>query len=165
MERIPASERTREKLKALTQGRGEVEDRRSELVRLAVRLIIEEALEGEARDAVGREYYARGAKPGAGYRNGYRSGSVQSAESATENSAPQIADRHQPFWSIREAVHGRTEELEALAVEMCMRARFRRATSKRCLPTGMAAPCSAARRSARSPSRCGRSTRHLPAVI
>jgi transposase-like protein len=121
MERIPASERTREKLKALTQGRGEVEDRRSELVRLAVRLIIEEALEGEARDAVGREYYARGAKPGAGYRNGYRSGSVQSAESATENSAPQIADRHQPFWSIREAVHGRTEELEALAVEMYAR--------------------------------------------
>jgi len=53
MERIPASERTREKLKALTQGRGEVEDGRSELVRLAVRRIIEEALEGEARDAVG----------------------------------------------------------------------------------------------------------------
>jgi hypothetical protein len=32
----------------------------SELVRLAARLIIEEALEGEARHAVGRDYYARG---------------------------------------------------------------------------------------------------------
>jgi hypothetical protein len=41
MERIPASERTREKLKALMGGRSEVEDGRSELVRLAARLIIE----------------------------------------------------------------------------------------------------------------------------
>jgi putative transposase len=88
MERIPASERTREKLRALMDGRSEVEDGRSELVRLAVRLIIEEALEGEARDALGCEYYARGAKPGAGYRNGYRPGRVQSAEGAIEYSAP-----------------------------------------------------------------------------
>jgi hypothetical protein len=35
MERIPASERTREKLKALMKGRGEIEDGRSELGRLA----------------------------------------------------------------------------------------------------------------------------------
>ena len=74
MDRIPASERTREKLKALMEGRSEVADGRSELVRLATRLIIEEALEGEARDALGRHYYARGAAPGAGYRNGYRTG-------------------------------------------------------------------------------------------
>jgi hypothetical protein len=33
---------------------------------LAARLIIEEALEGKARDALGRECYARGAVPGAG---------------------------------------------------------------------------------------------------
>jgi hypothetical protein len=56
MERIPASERTCEKLKALMEGRSEAEDGRSELVRLAARLIIEEALEGEARDALGRDY-------------------------------------------------------------------------------------------------------------
>jgi hypothetical protein len=58
----------REKLRALMAGRSEVEDGRSELVRLAGRLIIEEALEGETRDALGRDYYARGARPGAGYR-------------------------------------------------------------------------------------------------
>ena len=122
MERIPASERTREKLKALMEGRGEVEDERSELVRLAARLIIEEALEGEARDALGRDYYARGARPGGGYRNGYRTGRVKSAEGAIEYSTPQIADRREPFRSrIREVVRGRTEELEALAVEMYAR--------------------------------------------
>jgi transposase-like protein len=122
MERIPASDRTREKLKALMEGRSEVADGRSELVRLAARLIIEEALEGEARDAVGRDYYARGATPGGGYRNGYRPGRVNSAEGAIEYSAPQIADRSAPFRSrIREAVRGRTEELETLAVEMYAR--------------------------------------------
>ncbi|HEX3520838.1 MAG TPA: transposase, partial [Stellaceae bacterium] len=91
-------------------------------MRLAARLIIEEALEGEARDAVGRDYYARGATPGGGYRNGYRPGRVNSAEGAIEYSAPQIADRSAPFRSrIREAVRGRTEELETLAVEMYAR--------------------------------------------
>ena len=119
MERIPASERTRENLKALMRGRSEIADGRSELVRLAARLIIEEALEGEARDALGRDYYARGAAPGAGYRNGYRTGRVKRAEGAIEYSAPQIADRSEPFCSrLREIVGGRTEALEALAVEM-----------------------------------------------
>jgi transposase-like protein len=85
-------------------------------------LIIEEALEGEARDALGRDYYARSALPGTGYRNGYRPGRVKSAEGAIEYSAPQIADRSAPFHSrIREVVRGRTEELEALAVEMYAR--------------------------------------------
>jgi len=122
MDRIPASERTREKLKALMEGRSEVADGRSELVRLAARLIIEEALEGEARDALGRHYYARGAAPGAGYRNGYRTGRVKSAEGAIEYSTPQIADRSEPFRSrLREVVRGRTEELETLAVEMYAR--------------------------------------------
>src|ERR1700746_1354321 len=76
------------------------------------------ALEGEAGDAVGRDYY----RPGSGYRNGYRSGRVKSAEGAIEFSAPQIADRAEPFRSrIREIVGGRTEALEALAVEMYAR--------------------------------------------
>jgi hypothetical protein len=40
---------------------------RSTLVRLAARLIVEKGLEGEAADALGREYYVRGATPGAGF--------------------------------------------------------------------------------------------------
>jgi hypothetical protein len=35
-------------------------DARSEIVRLATRLLLEEAGEAEARDAVGREYYRHG---------------------------------------------------------------------------------------------------------
>jgi transposase-like protein len=122
MERIPASERTREKLKALMEGRSEVADGRSELVRLAARLIIEEALEGEACDTLGRSYYARGAAQGSGYRNGYRTGRLKSAEGPIAYSAPQIAERVEPFRSkIRAILGGRTEELEALAIEMYAR--------------------------------------------
>ena len=122
MERIPASERTREKLKALMEGRSEAADGRPEPVRLAARLIIEEALEGEARDALGRDYYARGASPGMGYRNGHRAGRVKSAEGAIDYCAPQIAKRAEPFRSrIREILGGRTEALEALAVKMYAR--------------------------------------------
>jgi transposase-like protein len=122
MERIPASERTRERLKALMDGASDAADGRSELVRLAARLIIEEALEGEAEDALGRGYYARGGAPDAGYRNGYRRGRLKTAEGAVEYSAPQIADRAEPFRSkIRSILGGRTEELESLAVEMYAR--------------------------------------------
>jgi putative transposase len=122
MERIPASGRTRERLKALMEGRTPVGDPSSELVRLAARLIFEEGLEGEATDAVGRDYYARGAAPGAGYRNGYRTGRLKTAEGVVEYAAPQISDRAVPFRSkIRDIIRGRTEELEALAVEMYAR--------------------------------------------
>src|SRR6516162_4116135 len=99
MDRIPACERTRERLKALMEGHGEKADLRSELVRLAARLIVEEGLEGEAADALGREYYVRGAAPGAGYRNGYRTGRLKTAEGMIEYAAPQISDRAVPFRS------------------------------------------------------------------
>jgi transposase-like protein len=122
MERIPASERTREKLKALMEGRAEGTDGRSELVRLAARLIIEEGLEAEAAEAIGRGYYEHGAAPGRGYRNGYRTGRLKSAEGPIAFSTPQVADRAEPFRSrLREILRGRTRELENLAIEMYAR--------------------------------------------
>jgi putative transposase len=54
LSRLPASERTREELRALIDGRLASSDARSALLRLATRLIVEEALEAE--DALGRGY-------------------------------------------------------------------------------------------------------------
>jgi putative transposase len=68
--RIPASARTREELQALIDGRLGSSDERSALLRLATRLIVEEALEAEVEDALGRGYYEHGAAAGAGCRNG-----------------------------------------------------------------------------------------------
>ena len=54
---------------------------RSDLVSLALRLIVEEALEGEVADVLGRERYERGDGEKAGHRNGYRPGKVTRFES------------------------------------------------------------------------------------
>jgi hypothetical protein len=56
-------------------------------------VIIEEALEKEASEALGRGYYEHGAWTGRGYRNGYRTGRLKTAEGAIECGMPQIADR------------------------------------------------------------------------
>jgi transposase-like protein len=97
-------------------------DGRSDLVRLALRLIVEEALEGEVSDAIGRERYERGEGEKAGYRNGYRTGKVKTAEGAVDYSAPQVRDTPEPFVSrVRAALSGRTRELERLAVELYAR--------------------------------------------
>jgi putative transposase len=68
--------RTRQALSELIEGRLASPDGRAELVKLATRLIVEEALEAECRDALGRDYYERGAEAGHGYRNGVRSASI-----------------------------------------------------------------------------------------
>jgi len=59
MARLSAPERTREELRALMNGELGTAAGRSDLVRLALRLIVEEALEGEVADALGRERCAR----------------------------------------------------------------------------------------------------------
>jgi transposase-like protein len=82
--RLPASMRTREELMSLIEGRLSTASAKDELVKLATRLIIEEGLEGEASDAVGRDYYEHAAQAGQGYRNGYRTGRLKTAEGAIE---------------------------------------------------------------------------------
>ena len=89
---------------------------------LALRLIVEEALEGEVSDVLGRERYERGEGEKAGHRNGYRPGRMKTAEGAVDYSAPQVRDTPEPFLSsVRAALSGRTRELERLAVDLCAR--------------------------------------------
>jgi putative transposase len=120
--RIPASMRTREALSALIEGRLASPAGRSELVELATRLIVEEALEGEVRDALDRGYYERGDAPGRGHRNGHRTHRLKTAEGGLEYSAPQVAGLEPSFRSaLRDHLKGHSEALESLAVEMLAR--------------------------------------------
>jgi len=120
--RVPASVRTREPLSDLIEGRLSSADGRAALVKLATRLIVEEALEAESRDVLGRDYYEHGASPGQGWRNGVRMGRLKTAEGLVDYAAPQIAGREEPFRSeIRESLKGRTQALEDLAVELLAR--------------------------------------------
>ena len=119
-ERVPASATTRKRIEAMIIGGGEVAASRSELVKLAAQLIIEEALAGEFEQGLGREYYVHGAGDG-GQRNGYRRGKLDSSEGRTEFAVPQV--RGLAGWksAVRQALSGRTEELERLAIEMWAR--------------------------------------------
>lgn len=117
--RVPASHKTRKRIEALISGKSDSELERSELIKLAAELIIEEALEGEVEELVEREYYARGGS--SGHRNGYRRGKVDTAEGRVEYAVPQV--RGVAGWrsAVRSALGGRSEELERLAIEMYAR--------------------------------------------
>ena len=122
--RVPASKRTSERIEELLgEGVSEGEDVKSELIRLGVRKLVEEALEAEVEDHLGRGYYRRGGtERQRGYRNGYRTGRLKSAEGAIEYAVPQVCASAEPLRSrVREVVGGRSEELERLAVEMYAR--------------------------------------------
>lgn len=127
--RIPASVQTDQSIRQLLSG-GSAGDVRSELIRLGVRRIIEEALEREVGQFLGREFYQRQASPVQregdgpvrGYRNGYRGGHLDSAEGQIEFAVPQVSDTDQPYQSkIRQHLTGRSEQLEHLATEMFAR--------------------------------------------
>jgi hypothetical protein len=67
MERLSAPARTREELRALMNGDLGTAAGRGDLVHLALRLIVAEALEGEVSDGLGRGRYERGEGEKAGY--------------------------------------------------------------------------------------------------
>jgi transposase-like protein len=120
--RIAASEATRERLQAVMDGKLDSADGRGALIKLAARLIVEEALEAEVGEALGRDRYERGEGTPSGYRNGVRTGRVATAEGMLEYAAPQLRDMAEPFVSaIRPALKGRTGALEDLAVELYAR--------------------------------------------
>lgn len=120
--RVPPSERTSQRLRDLLQQGSQEGDIRTDAIELAIRKMVEEALEAEVADALGRGHYERGGGDGRGYRNGHRTGRLRTAEGEVEFAVPQVRDRDEPFRSrVREHLQGRTEALEDLAVEMYAR--------------------------------------------
>lgn len=120
--RVPPSVRTSQRIAELLKSGTPQGDVASEFIRLSVRKVYEEALEAEARDAVGRDFYEHGAAEGEGYRNGYRTGKLKTAEGIVEYSAPQVSDRAEPFVSrVRQHMGDRSDELLRLANEMYAR--------------------------------------------
>lgn len=107
-------ERIQELLSHLTKGGG-----MGEVLKLAMRKLIEEALETEVQDALGRGYYEHGEEP-SGHRNGQRTARLKTAEGELEYTVPQV--RGMDFRSrVRPELPRRTEALEDMAVEMYAR--------------------------------------------
>jgi transposase-like protein len=123
MKKVPASEATRKRLEQVFAGETIDPGR---VVREATRLLIEQALEAEVEQALGRRYYEHGqaaqgdaaARP---MRNGVRRGRIDSAEGVIEFDAPQVRGLAGFSSEVRQALAGRSEELSRLAVEMYAR--------------------------------------------
>ena len=95
MKRVPSSEKTRQAIRELFEQGIDEGNPKSELMQMAMRLILEEALEAKVRDLLGRGYYERGGKGGS--RNGSRQGSLKTAEGRVRFGRAGSArhDRHQ----------------------------------------------------------------------
>lgn len=118
MARVPASAATRKRLNDMLAATRGLE--RSALLREAMRLIVEETLEAEVSDELGRSYYQHGGGAG-GQRNGYRIGRIDTAEGRIEYAVPQVRGLDGWRSQVRAALGGKSEELERLALEMYAR--------------------------------------------
>lgn len=117
MKRISGSDATRKRIAELMNEGFDA----SELMRTGMRLMIEQALESEVDDTLGRGRYER-TGAARGYRNGQRVGHVKTAEGVVDFAVPQVTGTPEPYVSrVRENLPDRTGELGRLAVEMYAR--------------------------------------------
>jgi putative transposase len=104
MSKIPPSARLREEIAAFleqTEGSESGAHAWSRLVQLATARLVQEALEQEQTDFVGRERYVRQA--GRGKRNGYVPGQLDTAEGRVPVEVPQVREAGVPFTDERGA--------------------------------------------------------------
>jgi transposase-like protein len=100
----------------------EVEDLANELVQLGARKLIQELLEAEVTEALGRAPYERRGEGTQGYRNGSKQRRLDTAEGRLAVDVPQVRDTPEPFRSARwQAIKRRTAVLERLVVERYVR--------------------------------------------
>jgi transposase-like protein len=120
---IPPSEQARQQLRAfLQEGVQTNPQASSELLRLAAQMVVQELLEQEVTDFLGRERYERRAEEERGYRNGYEPGRIRSAEGEIEVRVPQVREGEQPYRSrLMDFLRGNSDVLEYLVVQMYAR--------------------------------------------
>ena len=123
MSKIPPSARLREEIAAFLEQAEASESGASalsRLVQLATARLVQEALEQEQTDFIGRERYAR--LPGRGKRNGYVPGRLDTAEGRVPVQVPQVREAEGPYRSaLYDFLRGHSEVVERLAIEMYAR--------------------------------------------
>ncbi|MCD6228578.1 MAG: transposase [Candidatus Omnitrophica bacterium] len=122
--RIPPSERITKEILDIIQNLNEYSSNQrllGQLMQLSMRKLLQELLEKEIQDYIGKAYYEHGDSR-AGYRNGYKPAHLKTAESKILIEKPQVSDTSETFKSqIWQHIKGHTEQLEKLAVEMYVR--------------------------------------------
>ena len=87
-------------------------DLTSALLRAGARKTIQELLEAEVCEVLGRDRYERREAEATGYRNGYKRRQLDTAEGRLEIALPQLRDTPEPYQSaLWQAMQRRTESL------------------------------------------------------
>lgn len=122
--RIPPSERLSKNILELVQNlnsNGNNQELLSKLIQLSMRKTIQELLEQETSEHIGKGYYEQGQNRN-GHRNGYKLAHLRTAEDKLLIEKPQVDDANEPFRSnIWKHIKGNTERLEKIVVEMYAR--------------------------------------------
>jgi putative transposase len=125
MKRIPPSQQIGQEISSLLsegiKGEGSI---LTELVTKAVERVLQEALEQEQTDYLGRDHYQRRREedPHRGYRSGYEPKRVKTAEGEIQVKVPQVRESLEPYHSrILPQAKGLTPSLERLVQEMYAR--------------------------------------------
>ena len=119
MAKIVPSERLRRELDEVLAGVGEHDDPVEVVARVGARLIIQQALEDEVTDFLGRERYQRAdGEGGAIYRNGYESRTVKTTSGSMELERPRVRGVSELKFESQVLGKGvaRTHALEALII-------------------------------------------------
>ena len=121
-QRIAPSERVSQDMEAfLQQGIGSSQQPVSQFIRLAVQNVVQQAIEQEVTDYLGRDRYERQAAAN-GYRNGYKPGRIRSAEGEIPLAVPQVRGSAEPYRSqLLEFLRGNSDVLEYLVTQMYSR--------------------------------------------
>lgn len=100
MNKVQPSERISKEISELLEnGYDGTGDLLSTLVKKSTLKLIQEVLEQEIRDYLGRGYYERNASSVKGYRNGYEPGRLKTAEGVLEIAAPQLRGTEETYRS------------------------------------------------------------------
>jgi putative transposase len=130
MRKVPPSEVLREEINhSLAGGVEEGTELLSHLAHLGLGYLVQQALEQEQEDFLGRGRYQRRVvgeedteDRSARYRNGYEQGTLRSAEGEVRVKVPQVRGASEPYRSrLMEFLSGNSEALERLVVEMYAR--------------------------------------------
>lgn len=125
MRRVPPSVVIREQLdRLLSEGVGGDDDLLGTLAELGLRYVLQQGLEQEQTDRLGRGHYQRrGAdEPDRGWRNGYEEATLRTAEGKVRVQVPQVREGEGPYRSrLMEFLDHNTGVLERLVAEMYAR--------------------------------------------
>jgi transposase-like protein len=118
MAKIVPSDRLRRELDEVLAGVAESDDPVEAIARLGARLIMQQALEDEVTEFLGRDRYARAGDGGAVYRNGYEPRTVKATSGPMELERPRVRNATELGFESQVLGRGvaRTHALEALII-------------------------------------------------